>query len=45
MAWIKLDLDRPDEVTVREERRALEAGRLEEAFPPHSLTVLEPELG
>jgi alpha-L-arabinofuranosidase len=39
------DFDRPDEVTVREERRALEAGRLEEAFPPHSLTVLELELG
>jgi alpha-L-arabinofuranosidase len=39
------DFDRPDEVTVREERRALEADRLEEAFPPHSLTVLELELG
>jgi alpha-N-arabinofuranosidase len=39
------DFDRPDAVTVREERRTLKADQLEEDFPPHSLTLLVVELG
>jgi alpha-N-arabinofuranosidase len=39
------DFDRPDAVTVEQERRTLKADQLQETFPPHSLTLLDIELG
>src|SRR5919197_6624866 len=39
------DFDHPDEVTVTTQRRTTKADQLEEDFPPHSLTLLDVELG
>jgi alpha-L-arabinofuranosidase len=39
------DFDHPDEVTVTTEHRPAKADQLEEDFPPHSLTLLDVELG
>jgi alpha-L-arabinofuranosidase len=39
------DFDHPDEVTVTTRRRTAKADQLEEDFPPHSLTLLDVELG
>jgi alpha-L-arabinofuranosidase len=39
------DFDRPDAVTVRQEHRTAKTDQLEEEFPPHSLTMLDVELG
>jgi hypothetical protein len=39
------DFDHPDAVAVTTERRTTKADQLEEDFPPHSLTLLDIELG
>ena len=39
------DFDRPDAVSVTQQRRTTKADQLEEDFPPHSLTLLDVELG
>ncbi len=39
------DFDHPDAVAVTTERRTAQANQLEQAFLPHSLTLLDIELG